>query len=189
MTGNSDKTDKRSRLIDTASKLTYERGFAKMALADIARDAAIPLGNIYYYFKTKAEIGEAVIARRVAEVREMRRLCERSSQARDRLLAFVQVVADNREALARSGCPVGSLCAELHKEAGELAAQSGQPFKELLNWFEVQFTAIGKGREKTALALHLLSALQGVALLANTFHDPELVVIEAEQLQTWIRGL
>jgi hypothetical protein len=31
------------------------------------------LGNIYYhYFKTKGEIGEAVIARKVAEVREMR---------------------------------------------------------------------------------------------------------------------
>jgi hypothetical protein len=27
MTGNSDKIDKRLRLIDTASKLTYERGF------------------------------------------------------------------------------------------------------------------------------------------------------------------
>jgi AcrR family transcriptional regulator len=193
MTGNSGKTDsrtdKRSRLIDTASKLTYERGFAKMALADIAHDAAVPLGNIYYYFKTKAEIGEAVIARRVAEVREIRRQCEPSGQARERLLAFVQIVVDAREALARSGCPVGSLCAELHKDAGDLAAQSGQPFRELLKWFEVQFDEIGRGREKTALALHLLSALQGIALLANTFHDPELIVIEAEQLRTWIRGL
>jgi TetR/AcrR family transcriptional regulator, transcriptional repressor for nem operon len=189
MTGNSGKTDKRSRLIDTASKLTYERGFAKMALADIARDAVVPLGNIYYYFKTKAEIGEAFIARRIAEVREMRRQCERSAQARDRLLAFVQIVADNREALARSGCPVGSLCAELHKEAGDLAAQSGEPFRELLNWFEAQFAGIGREREKTAFALHLLSALQGVALLANTFHDPELVVTEVEQLRGWIGGL
>jgi len=58
-----------------------------------------------------------------------------------------------------------------------------------LNWIEAQFAALGKGREKKALALHLLSALQGVSLLANCFDDPKLVVIEADQLKKWIRAL
>jgi AcrR family transcriptional regulator len=182
------KIDKRSRLIDSAAKLTYERGFGPTALADIARDAKVPLGNIYYYFKTKAEIGEAVIIRLVALVREMRERSE-SGSPKDCLLAFVQTAADNREALAHRGCPVGTLCTELGKDGGELATQVGQPFQELLAWMEMQFAGMGKGREKAALALHLLCALEGAALLAHTFNDPKLVVVETDLLRKWIRGL
>jgi TetR/AcrR family transcriptional regulator, transcriptional repressor for nem operon len=182
------KTDKRARLIDSAAKLTHEHGFGRTALADIARDAEVPLGNIYYYFRTKAEIGEAIIARQAAGLREIREQWAPCSP-KDRLLAFVQSVADNREALARSGCPIGSLCSELHKDGGSLATQSGQPFHELLVWLEMQFASMDRAREKAALALHLLSALQGAALLANTFHDPNLIVMETDQLRKWIHAL
>jgi TetR/AcrR family transcriptional regulator, transcriptional repressor for nem operon len=182
------KVDKRSRLVDSATKLTYEHGFGRTALADIADDAKVPLGNIYYYFKTKAEIGEAVIARQIADVREMRARLE-SSSPKDRLLAFVQSVADNREALAYRGCPVGTLCTELGKEGGKLAAQAGQPFEELLTWMEMQFAEMGDGRAKRALALHLLSALQGASLLANTFQDPDVIIVETDHIRKWIRAL
>lgn len=183
------KTDKRSRLIETAANLTYQHGFGKTALADIAREAEIPLGNVYYYFKTKTEIGEAIIAQRVMEFRMMRQEWEKSETPRDRLLACIQTTLDNRNALARSGCPVGSLCAELDKSGGDLARAASRPFSELLSWIEAQFAMLGKGREKKALALHLLSALEGVSLLANSFDDPDLVVIETDRLKKWIRAL
>src|SRR6266550_2026003 len=47
------KTDKRSRLIQTAVKLAYRHGFRTTSLADIAEAAKVPVGNVYYYFKTK----------------------------------------------------------------------------------------------------------------------------------------
>jgi hypothetical protein len=37
--------------------------------------------------------------------------------------------------------------------------------------------------------VHLLSATQGVSVLAHTFHDPGLIDIEAARLMEWIRGL
>jgi TetR/AcrR family transcriptional repressor of nem operon len=181
--------DKRSRLIDTAARLAYERGFGNAALADIAREARIPLGNVYYYFKTKAEIGEAIVAKRLGEFESMRLRWEESNDPKQRLLAFIQMTVENRGALARRGCPIGSLCSELHKDGGDLARQATRPFAELLNWIEAQFRALGKGREKKVLALHLLSALQGVSLLANSFHDPDLVVLETKHLKKWIRDL
>ena len=55
------KTDKRSRLIQTAVKLAYRHGFRTTSLADIAEAAKVPVGNVYYYFKTKDEIGEAIV--------------------------------------------------------------------------------------------------------------------------------
>ncbi len=61
--------DKRTRLIETAMKLAYRNGFRETSLADIAEAAHVPVGNVYYYFKTKEELGEAVVERRLAQFR------------------------------------------------------------------------------------------------------------------------
>jgi TetR/AcrR family transcriptional regulator, transcriptional repressor for nem operon len=178
--------DKRSRLVKAAATLSHERGLGKVALADIALSANVPLGNVYYYFKTKDALAEAVIAERHREFLQLQQVWEQRPSPKERLKAFVKMTVDNRKVLARAGCPVGSLCAELGKEQGALGDAVALPFRELLNWIEVQFAALGQSRKKRTLAVHLLSALQGVSLLANCFRDPTLVLREAEQLNAWI---
>jgi TetR/AcrR family transcriptional regulator, transcriptional repressor for nem operon len=64
------KTDKRVRLVDAAKALIHRQGFNLTTLADIAQEADVPLGNVYYYFKTKEAIGEAVITNRGRELHE-----------------------------------------------------------------------------------------------------------------------
>src|SRR3989440_4299987 len=113
--------DKRTRLIETAMNLAYRNGFRETSLADIAQAARVPVGNVYYYFKTKEELAEAVVERRLAEFREFREQLEQLTSAKERLLAFVDGIQGNSEQLARGGCPLGSLCSELHKEGGTLA--------------------------------------------------------------------
>jgi AcrR family transcriptional regulator len=176
-------------LIEAAAKLVYERGFANTALSDIAREADVPLGNIYYYFKTKAEIGEAIIAQQLAALESERLRWDSADAPKGRLRAFIQMTIDNREMLARGGCPVGSLCSELHKGDGMLVESASQPFAALLAWIESQFEALGHRKQKRSLALHLLSALQGVSLLANNFHDPDMVILEGDHLKAWIGEL
>jgi AcrR family transcriptional regulator len=181
--------DKRSRLIRAAAELSHAHGLGRISLADIAQSADVPLGNVYYYFKTKGAIGEAVVAQRACELQKIQEACDAASSPRARLKAFIQMTVDNREALARSGCPIGSLCAELSKDAGSLGDEAAVPFRRLLSWLEAQFTALGREEERRSLALHLLAALQGVSLLASGFHDPNLVVREARFLRAWIDGL
>ncbi len=53
-------------------KLAYRNGFSETSLADIAEAAHVPIGNVYYYFKTKEELGGAVVERRLAQFREFR---------------------------------------------------------------------------------------------------------------------
>src|SRR5260370_1329631 len=93
--------DKRTRLIETATKLAYGRGFRETSLADIAEAARVPVGNVYYYFKTKEELAEAVVERRLEEFRAARAEWDRLSSPKERLLAFVGSVQANREQLAR----------------------------------------------------------------------------------------
>jgi AcrR family transcriptional regulator len=55
------RQDKRERLIAAACQVMYAQGVEKTTLADIAAAAGIPLGNVYYYFKTKDHLLQAVI--------------------------------------------------------------------------------------------------------------------------------
>jgi len=183
------KSPNRSRLVDAALKVTYRHGFAQAALADIAKEARIPLGNVYYYFKTKDQIAEAIVEKRVSRLHALLAELDKAETATERLCGFVQLKIDNREELASRGCPVGTLLSELHKLGRPVAKKSTKLFEEALAWMEAQFLALGEGVESRGLALHLLSATQGVSLLAHAFRDPALITAEAERLKSWIRSL
>src|SRR5258706_7570600 len=101
---------KRTRLIETATKLAYGRGFRETSLADIAEAARVPVGNVYYYFKTKEELAEAVVERRLEEFRVAQAEWDRLSSPKERLLAFVGSVHANRERPACGGCSACRLC-------------------------------------------------------------------------------
>ena len=183
------KADNRTRLLQAAEKVTYRHGFGRAALADIAKEARIPLGNVYYYFKTKDQIGDAIVELRVSRFKRLLRELDKAESPKERLCGFVEIKIKNRETLARSGCPVGTLCSELHKHGGAVARKSTVLFAEALAWMEAQFKALGKGADSRGLAVHLLSATQGVSVLAHTFHDPGMIEIEAARLKQWIRAL
>jgi TetR/AcrR family transcriptional repressor of nem operon len=182
--------DKRTRLIETAMKLAYERGFRETSLADIAEAARVPVGNVYYYFKTKEELGEAVVERRLGQFRELREEIDRLSSPKKRLFAFVESIHGNRERLARGGCPLGDLCSELQKEGGALAKKSAALFTEPMGWLEEQFRAVGHKKEDAQeLSAHLFCAYQGMAVVAHAANDPDLVVMEVKRLKNWINTL
>jgi len=180
------KADSRTRLLRAAEKTTYRRGFGQTALSDIAKEARVPLGNVYYYFKTKAAIGEALVELRIGRFRKLLEELSQAESRAERLCGFVDVKIRNREELARSGCPVGTWCSELHKTGGPVAEKSATLFADALRWMEQQFRAMGRGQEARSLAVHLLSATQGISVLAHTFHEPRLIEMEAARLKEWI---
>jgi AcrR family transcriptional regulator len=181
--------DKRTRLVDAAARLFYEQGFGPTTLADIAGTADVPVGNVYYYFKTKDAIGEAIVEQRLAQQRAAQEQWAKEGDARQRLRNFVRMTVDNRRRLARSGCPIGSLCSELHKQDGSLPEQASELFADWLAWLEKQFQALGQGRESAGLAVHLMSVLQGATLLTHSFRHPRYVEAEARRLLDWIDTL
>jgi AcrR family transcriptional regulator len=183
------KVDNRMRLIRSAVKLTYRQGFKATSLADIAKDAKVPLGNVYYYFKTKEEIGEAIIEGHLSQVKMMLQRLDAEDSPAQRLRGFVQMTFDNRKTVASGGCPIGTLCSEVQKDRGTLAKNATVLFAEILAWMETQFRALGMAADSRGLAVHLLSALQGVSVLAHNFHDPAMMAMETERLHGWIRSL
>jgi TetR/AcrR family transcriptional repressor of nem operon len=181
--------DKRTRLIETGMKLAYQRGFREASLADIAEAAHVPVGNVYYYFKAKEELGEAVVERLLAQFRELQEEWDRLSSPKERLFAFVDNIQRSKDQIVLRGCPLGGLCLELHKEGGALAKKSAVLYTDPMVWLEKQFRGAGHGEDSRKLAVHVFSAFQGMAAVAYGANDPEVVVTEVKRLKNWIAAL
>ncbi|MDX1415106.1 MAG: TetR/AcrR family transcriptional regulator [Candidatus Promineifilaceae bacterium] len=61
MPGNS--TDRKTRILDSASHLFVYYGYDKTTVSDIAREAGVSKGAIYLHFRSKDELLEALIIR------------------------------------------------------------------------------------------------------------------------------
>jgi TetR/AcrR family transcriptional regulator, transcriptional repressor for nem operon len=180
---------KLDRLVAAAVALAYRQGYRKTTLADIARDSGVPLGNVYYYFKTKDDIGGAVLQHRESAFEAMRARLDGLPTPKARLLAFVEMTVRNAATVAKRGCPMGSLCAELLKDGGQLAKRSNVLFAEPMDWMARQFSALGHADAAPDLALQLQSSLQGASLLTQSFRDPTLLEREGRRLKSWIEAL
>jgi TetR/AcrR family transcriptional regulator, transcriptional repressor for nem operon len=182
------RAPKRERLITAACQTVYQQGIEKTTLADIASVAGIPLGNVYYYFKTKNDIVAAVIESHVREVRAMLSAIEDGhDDPADRLKALFGALGGQGDMIARYGCPQGSLCLELGKRA-EGADLAARLMREPLDWAERQFRAMGRPDARD-LAVQVIARYQGTALLANAFRDPSLMSREALRVVEWIDAL
>lgn len=179
--------DPGERLTQAAAKLIHQQGFARTTLAEIAEEANVASGSVYYYFRSKDDIATAIVAKRVEDIERMLQQKNTLPDPRTRLQSLVQVWVDDRDIDALYGCPVGSLCYELAKGQGALSVHAARPLRLLLDWCEAQFRALGPAREAPARALHLVAALQGISLLANSLGEPAAITREAKYLNAWLR--
>jgi AcrR family transcriptional regulator len=182
-------TGKRERLIAAACELLYRQGIARTTLADIAEAANVPLGNMYYYFKTKDDLVAAVVEARGEQLRSATAaLQRRHGSPKARLKALVGLLADERDTIADHGCPYGTLCIELAKHSRESNPLTAPLMEILLDWIEQQFRAMGR-RDAHDLALELVVAYQGSAVLTNALGQPEVMANQARRLERWINAL
>jgi len=184
------RTDKRERLVAAAKTLIHQQGFNHTTLADIAEQAGVPLGNVYYYFRTKEDLAAAVIDERADEFRRLFGNWDREHRdPRARLLAYIDLVGRIRQTLATAGCPVGGLCEELDRLQSGLSGKANGILKLHLEWATEQFRQLGKGGQSADLALHFVSGVQGMSLLAHAFGDPGIVDREVRSLQGWLQAV
>ncbi len=173
--------DKRERLVEAAREVLHEKGVEASTLADIAEAADVPLGNVYYYFKTKDQLIEAAIDAHAAHIQTVLAQLDRHSTPRARLKALGTLWADMSEQVARYGCPHGSLCQELAKRDDGLDARAAKLMALTIDWAEEQFRLLGR-RDARDLAVGLMATIQGAALLASTLRDPDIMNRQARRL-------
>lgn len=182
--------DKRAELVAAATRLLHEQGFHRTTLADVADSAKVPLGNVYYYFKTKDALAEAVITAHEEALRlRFASWTGAHREPRARLRCFVRAPLDFADGVIQFGCPHGSLCQELEKLGADapLSRAAQRLLVVYIDWAEEQLRAHGVARrEARALAADLVGAVQGAMLLAHTMRSTELLTHQLRRIEKWL---
>ena len=182
-------SDKRERLVDAAKNLIHRQGFNQTTLADIARESDVPLGNVYYYFKTKEDICNAVIEERRESIKESLQECRcKENDPKKNLTLAVKMIMKQSDTVAEYGCPVGSLCQELDKTPSPLSEAANQCMKDHIEWASKQFKDMGY-QNAHDMGVEFIARIQGTILLGHTLHDPALIRKQLRSACDWIQSL
>lgn len=181
---------KRARLVEAAKLAFYHQGVATTTLADVAALAEVPLGNVYYHFRTKDALLAAVIDAHLRELQARFAHWDQDPNPRQRLWSWLQAERESQHDLARYGCPYGSLGQEIGKTEAPAAALIAQLLQAHIEWAAEQFRLLGKEpSEAQNLAVDLVAALQGAFLISCSLRSPALLDHQLDRLHTWIASL
>ena len=183
------KNETRERIEEKADTLFYESGFDATSFADIANEVGISRGNFYHHFKSKDDILDAVIDRRLASTQVMLDTWDGDASPEDRVISFIRILITNQTKIMAFGCPVGTLITELAKLDHAAKGRAVEIFGLFRDWLAKQFAALGHTDDADVLSLHLLGRSQGLAVMASTFRDKGHLRSEVASLEDWFRGL
>lgn len=177
----------RERILEAADLLFYQRGFEATSFADIAGSVGISRGNFYHHFKTKDDILDGVINRRLTNTEQMLDRWEvTGADPTERIRSFIHILIVNGEKIRKFGCPVGTLSSELAKLNHAAQSDAAGLFTLFRSWLCRQFERLGFGEGSDELAMHVLGRSQGVATLANAFDDDGFLHREVDLMCTWL---
>ncbi len=171
----------REHILEAALRLVRTRGYHRMALGDVLRQSGAAKGNFYHYFRSKEELGYAILDRLAREMTE-RVLDPIFTDPGRPPLAQVEAFLDAIVAAQRArgcvgGCPVGNLAVEL---ADVHEGFRGRLSAILEGWWARLADALRRARAEGSLApaadpdrlaRYLLAGLEGAILLGKLHRD------------------
>jgi AcrR family transcriptional regulator len=179
------QNEKRDVLIATAAGLFWRRGYTVTSLADIAANSGVPLGNIYYYFKSKAELARGVADIFVTETEDMlAEIIEADQNPRTRLQLLIEKLAQSLKSRVEHGCPIALGIRDFRHESPEAANRAAEAFSLLIGFIGRELGRSGI-RPSTALAIarNALTEWQGGIMLAHGLRDPTVLAESIRRMQ------
>ena len=170
------ETDTATQVLDVAERLVQQRGFNGFSYADVGRELGITTAALHYHFRSKAELGEALIARYAERFDEaLARLDATVASPRDELMSYAELYADVLQ--DHRMCLCGMLAADYGTLPEPMRAHVVRFFDDNEAWLArvlERGRADGSlrfaGSPKTA-ARTLLSGLEGAMLVARPYDD------------------
>ena len=178
--------DTRDRIVAAARDLVHGASLAQVSTEDVCRGAGVHKGSLYHFFPSKDALGAAVLDLNwvmMSAVLDAAFADDVAPLARiDRFVdGFGGMLALMREKMgATPGCPLGGLAAELAGQGDEPRAQVTRVLDAWARYFaDAVSEAKGRGDVDTtvdaaAAATRLIAHLQGLALLARAYDDPQI---------------
>ena len=165
----------RARIVEAAADLVFARGVARTGIDDVRHAAGVSASQLYHYFADKDDLVRAVVALQTERVLDAQRPLLDQLDSFAALDAWRDLLVDLQEQRhCVGGCPIGSIAAELadtDPAVREDLATGFTRWETPIRSGLARMRARGELRADTdtdALALALLTALQGGLLLTQT---------------------
>jgi TetR/AcrR family transcriptional repressor of nem operon len=171
----------RDHILDAASRLIHLQGYQGTSLDDVLRQGGVGKGNFYYHFKSKEELGYAIIDRAVRVFVE--RVLEpvftdTTADPIAQVHTFLDRVLENqRQRNCIGGCPMGNLASELsdvHEGFRRRLAGTFVQWRVKLTQALSRGQATGRlmaGCDPDGLSQFIVAALEGAILLTKVTRD------------------
>jgi TetR/AcrR family transcriptional repressor of nem operon len=171
----------KEQILEVATRLMAVQGYHRTALDDVLRESGAGKGNFYHYFRSKEDLGYAILDRLLAHF-EARTLTPifglREGPPLAQVEAFLdQILATQRARNCVGGCPLGNLATELadaHEGFRQRLAQGFDRWRECLGAALARAQtegALAREVEPDGLARFLVAALEGAILLTKVQKD------------------
>jgi len=171
----------KEQILEVATRLMAARGYHRTSLDDVLRESRAGKGNFYHYFRSKEDLGYAILDRVLTRF-ETRTLApifgDGARDPLDQVDAFLdEVLATQRARNCVGGCPLGNLATEL--------ADAHEGFRQRLaagfeRWRQCLAAALARGQalgafapdvDPAALARFLVAGIEGAILLTKVQKD------------------
>src|ERR1700743_1618714 len=170
----------RQRILTVAARQMFKNGVAGTTTDDLQRAGGISPSQIYHYFGDKKSLVKAVIAIQTeAVLRTQRPLLSRLDSFEALEAWRVAIIDLQRYRHIEGCCPLGSLASELADHDPEARTDLAAGFARWEAAIRDGLTAmrdrgeLTPGADPEALALALLTAVQGGLLMTQVRHDTE----------------
>jgi len=167
----------REQILDAATRLMHVSGYRGTSLDDVLRESGVGKGNFYYYFKSKEELGYAILERIVRGFVERTLEPSFADPGRPplgRIHRFLDCVLETqRQRNCVGGCPMGNLASELSDVHEGFRRRLAEIFTR---WRERLAEALREAQSEGSLALtcdagrlaqFLVASLEGAILMTK----------------------
>jgi len=187
----------REAVLEAATRLMHVRGYQNTSLDDVLRESGVGKGNFYYHFRSKEDLGYAILDQIVAVFLERTLepcFADADTPRLTQIRCFLdRVLEAQRQRKCVGGCAMGNLASELSDVHEGFRARLASVFTA---WRERLTVALREAQERGEMVAacepesvghFLVAGLEGALLLSKVSKDitvMEQCVIELKRYLT-----
>ncbi|MEV6669510.1 TetR/AcrR family transcriptional regulator [Streptomyces sp. NPDC051162] len=173
MTGATERTHPRKRLLDTAGRLFYTQGIHAVGVEQLVTEAGVTRATFYRHFSSKDGLVVAYLEARGARAKDAVAAVLDGHQGRDALLAIMDMIGDDLCRPGFRGCGFLNAAAEYPDPAHEVRVR----IVEHRRWFHGVLRAVvgDAGHPDSERVARALVVLRDGAMVGGYLDDPRAI--------------
>ena len=185
-------TTTREQILDAASRLIHVRGFNNTSVDEILKESGVGKGNLYYYFKSKEELGFAILERSLERISTelLDKTFSPGKNPWQQIVDFLDSQVDRaRQRGCTGGCMLGNLALELSDIHEGFRRRLSEAFDRLRARMEATLNqAKGQGTLRSdtdipRLAHFIVAGFEGAHMMGKLHKNVDVMAGVVEELK------